>query len=494
MAWSDRRPYRAGVLFLLALLAMPGIARPWGAQAHRWINSQAFEHLPQEMAEFRRWVGVVAAYASEADRRKGIDGMEGPRHYIDIDRFPEFHQGGLSHDLDSLKAKHGHRLDVYSNGVVPWTIAGVMETLSVAMATGDLSQVILRAADLGHYVGDCHQPLHCTENYDGQLTGNDGVHLRYEIHMLDRNLDQLRPASGRAEYVEDPLETIFATIPGTWIYVDSILAADRQARKRDPTYGQEYHRIMWDKTGRYTIDQIARAACFVADLWYTAWIDAGRPDFSPSAKVEAIADLQSDLGKESLVTVQGVVTIGSGVLDNRHTKVYLQDQSGRGILLWDHRLREGISRGDLVRVEGMAKDDRGIGEIIGPSVTVLERDFPLPEPRSLATGEAKDPRWDNTLIQIRGSGVFILEDQSWTRLHLNDGSGAVVVLIRSETDIDVSRLQEGDVLAVCGVGARLEGGGDRAIMPGYADQVIVENSENTDARILEKLKALGYIY
>ena len=226
------------LLLLAGLLLFPGISRAWGGRAHSWINRQAFRHLPEEMAGFRRWAGIIAAYASEADRRKSTDPLEGPRHYIDIDRFPEFHRGQLCHDLDSLKARYDGRLDVYGNGVVPWVVAGVTETLSVAMAAGRWQEAVLRAADLGHYVADGHQPLHTTENYDGQLTGNDGVHLRYEIHMVNRHLEQLPSDSAMARYVSDPGEYFFETIPGTWIYVDSIMAADRRARKKTARFDE----------------------------------------------------------------------------------------------------------------------------------------------------------------------------------------------------------------------------------------------------------------
>jgi hypothetical protein len=40
------------------------------------------------------------------------------------------------------------------------------------------------AADIGHYVADMHQPLHLTRNYNGQLTGNYGIHARYEGQMI----------------------------------------------------------------------------------------------------------------------------------------------------------------------------------------------------------------------------------------------------------------------------------------------------------------------
>jgi hypothetical protein len=454
------------------IFSLPTTGWAWGGRVHRWVNEKAFQDLPPEMAGFERWSMIIAAHASDADRRKAADPLESPRHWIDIDNFPEFARGELSHDLDSLQTKHGHYLDVYGNGVVPWTIAGVTETLSVAMAGGGWSQAVLLAADLGHYVADCHQPLHTTANYDGQLTGHDGVHLRYEIHMVGRHMAQLRPDSSMAVYIENPLEHIFATIPDTWMYVDSILTADRQARKRSPTYSAEYYRIMWEKTGRFTISQLAQAARVLAALWYTAWVDAGRPEFPPPAEAEVIANLQPDLGTFDLVAVQGVVTMGSGVLDDQHMKVYIQDHSGRGILLFDHRLQEGILRGDLVRVEGMAQDYHGLKEITGPSVTVLDRGCSLPLAQVLSTGDAQDSRWDNTLISVRGKVVFTLEDENWTRLHLDDGSGAVVVLIRRETGIDLAPVREGDVLTVSGVGAYLMEEGSRAIMPGYDDQVL----------------------
>jgi hypothetical protein len=495
-------------LWLVGLLLFPATSRAWGHRAHRWINRQAFRHLPQEMAGFERWAGIIVAFASEADRRKATDPLESPRHYIDIDRYPEFRQGRLCHHLDSLKAQYGHQLDVYGNGVVPWMIAGVTETLSVAMAAGRWQEAVLRAADVGHYVGDCHQPLHTTENYDGQLTGNDGVHLRYEIHMVDRHLDQFPSESAAAQYQPDPLEYIFGTIPGTWIYVDSIMEADRLARKRSPDFGEAYYRVMWEKTGRLTIERLSQAAHVLGALWYTAWVDAGRPEFPPPADPVPIAGLQSGTETRDLVTVRGVMTIGSRILDGPHGGMYLQDSSGQGVFLSDddrssnssslfgHKdevHKKDIARGDLVAVEGMLRRNGAGVEIIGPSITVLESDHSLPEAPRITTGQAREPRWESTLIQIKAKVVFILEEDDGTRLHLNDGSGAVAVFIPTQAGIDASRIREGDVLSVCGVSARLGSREDRAIVAGYADWLMVESPETIDPQDLERLKALGYI-
>lgn len=442
--------------------------------AHRWVNEQAFGHLPVEMAGFGRWAKVVVAHSSDADYRKTWDPLESPRHWIDIDNFPEFHQDCLSHNLDSLKARHSHRMDVYGNGVVPWTIAGVTETLAVAMAAADWGQAILLAADLGHYVADCHQPLHTTKNYDGQLSGNEGIHLRYESDMIRGNLDQLRADSAPANYVEDPLEYIFGTIQGTWGYVDSIMAADQRARSEDPAYGDGYYRILWERTSHFTTKQLSQATRVLADLWYTAWVDAGYPDFPCSTAMVSIADVQANSQAHLLVTVQGVVTIGGGGLGRERTRVYIQDESGRGILVFDHDPLEGLLRGDLLRVEGIAQEYQGVTEITGPLLTLLKRNCPGPEPQVLSTGEANDSKWDGTLIKVRGAVVFTLQEENRMRLHLNDGSGAIVVLAPKGTDIDLTSVDVDDILTVSGVGTFLSDEGSYAILLGYRDQFVLQ--------------------
>ncbi|HMN67673.1 MAG TPA: hypothetical protein PKC28_03960 [Bdellovibrionales bacterium] len=51
---------------------------------------------------------------------------------------------------------------------------------------------LVLAGTMGHYIGDLAQPLHVTENYDGQLTGQKGIHAYFE----DEAVDQLYPAIG----------------------------------------------------------------------------------------------------------------------------------------------------------------------------------------------------------------------------------------------------------------------------------------------------------
>jgi hypothetical protein len=43
------------------------------------------------------------------------------------------------------------------------------------------------AGTMGHYVGDLAQPLHTTENYDGQMTEQKGVHGFFEGALVDES-------------------------------------------------------------------------------------------------------------------------------------------------------------------------------------------------------------------------------------------------------------------------------------------------------------------
>ncbi|MBL0103970.1 MAG: hypothetical protein IPP51_09590 [Bacteroidetes bacterium] len=43
--------------------------------------------------------------------------------------------------------------------------------------------ILYYSANIGHYVADAHVPLHCTENYNGQMTGQSGIHGFWESRL-----------------------------------------------------------------------------------------------------------------------------------------------------------------------------------------------------------------------------------------------------------------------------------------------------------------------
>src|SRR4029077_1364323 len=90
-----------------------------------------------------------------------------------------------------------------------------------------------------HYIQDATQPFHVSNNYDGQLTDQRGVHSRFEEALLDRFESRvtIRPeAPARISSVRD---YVFDTMLASYQKVDDILKADKEAIGTKDTYDDE---------------------------------------------------------------------------------------------------------------------------------------------------------------------------------------------------------------------------------------------------------------
>ncbi len=276
-----RNIIRRGGTIAAAVAVAVTLAYAWGSTGHRIINLEAVIHLPPEMNSFKADSAFYAAHASDADNRK-VSGdtsfyAEAPKHFIDIDDYPDFHS--LPHDLDSVLALYGWER-VKTNGLNPWATIWTFDSLTAQLARGDRATARYTASDLGHYVADAHQPLHCTRNYNGYLTGNDGIHSRYESTMINLYQAALTIQPDSVHYIGAPLDFVFAAIDHSNSLVDSILAADTYAKSTSGWNGSgsapsAYYTALWAKTGALTQDQFQRATVDLACLWYTAWVNAG---------------------------------------------------------------------------------------------------------------------------------------------------------------------------------------------------------------------------
>jgi hypothetical protein len=249
----------------------------WGATAHRIINQNAVIHLPASMAALVAQQSFLAAHASDADNRKSSDTAEAPKHYIDLESYPDYQN--LPPSLAVLINQYGWAT-VKANGILPWATVWALDSLTEQFRRGDWSTAYQTAADLGHYVGDGHQPLHCTVNYDGQLTGNRGIHSRYESTMINTFQASLVVVPDTVRYVEDPYAFALAYILHARAFVDSILLADDAAKVTSGWSGSgtppsTYYDALWAGTGHFTVMLIQEATVNLASLWYTAWVNAG---------------------------------------------------------------------------------------------------------------------------------------------------------------------------------------------------------------------------
>lgn len=278
------------------LLLLSSAVFGWGFWAHREINKYAIRSLPKEMRPlFDSNADTIIAKAVEPDQRRFSDPTEAPYHYIDIDRYGKYPFSELPRSFDEAVKKFG-RAKVDSNGTVPWRIVEFTRKLSDAMRRKDTREIVFYASNLGHYIGDAHVPLHTTDNYDGQLTDQKGIHSRWEGRLPEKFGMNYQLGPETVEYISDPLAMAFEIVLESYRLVDSVLTLDLEVRKEIPQadlmktiqrrgrteyefsdrYYTLYHQKLNGMVERRMRDSIRRVASF----WYTAWVDAGKPDLA----------------------------------------------------------------------------------------------------------------------------------------------------------------------------------------------------------------------
>ena len=267
----------SALLVLLPLSVMLG----WGAEGHKLISNKAMTLLPDEMNSFVKWQDYVTTHSVDPDQRRNSDKSEAPKHFIDIDFYPEFLNGKMIEDKSKLVAEYGDST-VKKMGLLPWATIDTYNKLVNALKEKNRDKALIYLSDLGHYVADGHQPMHAIMNYNGQMSGQKGIHYRYESVMVDSNLSTIKNDfhAEKAVYINSPLDFIFNYITDANSVSDVLFDADTFAYKNANSRSDaEYYRLLWFKTKYITETQIDNAASDFASLFYSAWVDAGKPSF-----------------------------------------------------------------------------------------------------------------------------------------------------------------------------------------------------------------------
>ena len=266
---------------------------PWGFKAHRQINQDALTLVAPGLRQFfTAYSDSIVNKAVEPDTRKKTHPEEYPRHFLDIDKYGEYPVFSLPHMYNNAAAQYGEET-LEKNGTLPWWINWSVDSLTVAMRSRNLPGILHWAAFLGHYVADAHQPLHAIKNYDGQLTGNKGIHRRYETAMVDHYFDQYHFHPVAVDTISSPLDAAFAIIKESYLLSPIIIQADDIAtcgmsqediealhQHYDLTRDSVYFSRLYEQLGTFTWNRLSLASSRLALFWNYAWEQAGRPDLS----------------------------------------------------------------------------------------------------------------------------------------------------------------------------------------------------------------------
>ena len=210
---------------------------------------------------------------------------------------------------------------------------------------------------------------------------------------------------------------------------------------------------MWQDNGNIWMGIIPYQAAYTElDYKIVATDNEGNSGESSAASVliadastTNIADIRAN--KESyignMVTVQGIVTIGTDVIDSRMTKAYLQDASGKGINLFDYSLIPNINRGDELRLVGTVIEYNSVLELTDFNFEKVSEGNDLPEAQTISISEANSLEYEGTLVKFNG----IVSDTSvaggGVSVYVNLGNDSTTVRIWESTGIDLSNVNIG---------------------------------------------------
>lgn len=291
------------LFFILFITGNISLLYAWGSWAHQRINRAAVFALPDSMRVFfYNHIDFITEESVIPDVRKYAinDKAETNRHYVDLELLRKSPSEMIPQTMKEAIAKY-HDTLLQKAGLLPWYMDDMMVKLTKAFQNKNKSEILFLAGDLAHYIADAHMPLHTTVNHDGQLTGQKGIHAFWESQLPEKFGSSYNFYTGKAIYLQNIRSEIWRIIEHSHKLVDTVLLTEKklyqsyeadQVYEKDSkgapiknTYNQTKHSYAYAKAWHEKLNgmiehQMRSSIAATADFWYTAWVNAGRPDLN----------------------------------------------------------------------------------------------------------------------------------------------------------------------------------------------------------------------
>ena len=273
----------------------------WSYHTHEAVVVNAIYSLPSPWNDFFiNYADFIAEHSDDPDEYRSwckshapeLYEAEAPRHYDDHN-LKEY--GGIvfnelaienSHlidgnytieDIDFVSVNVPVSSNRYQKGVIEWTVDNFTKSLTEYMRYVSIDptnntawQIVLASMSwLSHYIADATMPFHATANYDGQFTGQYGIHSAIESTLLSEYLNEIQFTHDEAIYILSPFNQTIMSIETGLSVVNDILEADKVVSpegNRDATWND----LIWGLIGEIISERVNLAARFTANLWFTA--------------------------------------------------------------------------------------------------------------------------------------------------------------------------------------------------------------------------------
>jgi len=317
------------LLFSFVAVAFTLPALGWDYEGHRMVNQAALAALPREFPAFVRAPANaerIAFLSGEADRWRNVP--DGPikhynslDHYCDLEQIPEAglslasvpsHRyefamqfaAGRAADADKFPkidpAKNSDRTREWP-GFAPWAIAeyygklrSAFSYLRIFQEMGTPEEIANAEANIvylmgvmGHYVGDCAQPLHTTQHHNGWIGENPqryttwkgfhswidgGFSSKAQIRLSDvvAKVSQAKaiPVTPRADGRDPMFVAVMTYLVAQHAAVEPLYRLEKNGKLGvgDQTVSAE---------GRsFIVGQLTKGGHMLGAIWLTAWVNA----------------------------------------------------------------------------------------------------------------------------------------------------------------------------------------------------------------------------
>lgn len=282
------RKWLVACAVLLSTLLRPAPALAWGFAAHQLIMRRAIELLPPELKPFfeqRREEVVVRV--KDPDLWRTVGWPEDPNHFFDfgVKEYGTYPFSEVPRDYTAALEKFG-QATIARNGRLPWRLAEVFGNLRrgfEAYGRGNgfsAEDIVLFSGVTAHYLQDAHQPLHAADNYDGQLTGQRGIHARFESDLFERYQGKMVFTPPPVVPIRKAEEAAWTVLLDSYQKVDGLLKADKAATMGLEVYDDTYYDRFYQSAGPLMTQQVSKAISATAAVIVGAWIEAGRPSMA----------------------------------------------------------------------------------------------------------------------------------------------------------------------------------------------------------------------
>ena len=263
-------------LFLVALglSGAPPPAAAFGPTGQQAVILKSIDTLPKPLSKFykdhRLEMPTLSPEATPS-------GDRAPEERFELDRVLPFPFLDLPHSESGLKARFGD--DVGERiGRLPWLIQDSYARLVEDFKGGDRAKILEESDALGRLILLLHNPLTLTENSDGQKTLQHGLKARFSERSLEAMQTRLKLNPDAANFLDNPKEFVFSMINGTYVWLDNVEYEEELAHRGKPGYTETYYEDMERRVWPIQRALLSKAAEAVGSYWYSAWIQAGKPE------------------------------------------------------------------------------------------------------------------------------------------------------------------------------------------------------------------------